>query len=85
MNSTVMASTAIMTILIGCCTANAQQIVGTPGSPSATVTIDGKQLPPPPTPFGGVIKENAKEFEALLATDGGATQGRAERAAHHDR
>ena len=31
MNSTVMASTAIMTILIGCCTANAQQIIGTPG------------------------------------------------------
>ncbi len=39
----------------------AQQITGTPGSPSATVTIDGKQLPPPPMTFGGVIKENAKD------------------------
>ena len=39
----------------------AQQITGTPGSPSATVTIDGKQLPPPPMPFGGVIKESAKD------------------------
>ena len=29
------------------CTADAQQITGVPGSPSATVTIDGKQLPPP--------------------------------------
>jgi arylsulfatase A-like enzyme len=35
----------------------AQQIDGTQGSPSATVTIDGKQLPPPPPEFGGVIKE----------------------------
>lgn len=39
----------------------AQQITGVPGSPSATVTIDGKQLPPPPMPFGGVIKEKASE------------------------
>src|SRR6476646_11846618 len=36
-----------------------QQITGTPGSPDATVTIDGKQIPPPPMPFGGVIKESA--------------------------
>ena len=26
------------------------QTTGTPGSPSATTTIDGKQLPPPPMP-----------------------------------
>jgi arylsulfatase A-like enzyme len=38
-----------------------QQINGTPGSPDATVTIDGKQIPPPPMPFGGVIKESAKD------------------------
>jgi len=38
-----------------------QQIRGVPGSPSATITIDGKQLPPPPTKFEGVIKENAKD------------------------
>jgi arylsulfatase len=37
----------------------AQQIYGTPGSPSATVAIDGKQLPPPDPQFGGVIKEDA--------------------------
>jgi arylsulfatase A-like enzyme len=41
--------------------ASAQQIRGTPGSPSATITLDGKQLPPPPTKFGGVIKESAKD------------------------
>ncbi len=37
----------------------AQTIHGTPGSPSSTVTIDGKQIPPPPMKFGGVIKESA--------------------------
>ena len=41
--------------------AKPQQITGTPGSPDATVTIDGKQLPPPPLPFGGVIKESATD------------------------
>ena len=41
--------------------AMAQTINGTPGSPSATITIDGKQLPPPPTKFGGMIKESAKD------------------------
>ena len=40
---------------------NPFQITGTPGSPSATVTIDGKQIPPPPMKFGGVIKESAMD------------------------
>src|SRR5262245_12056642 len=44
--------------------ATAQQITGEPGSPSATITIDGKQLPPPPPEFGGVIKEDAKDSKA---------------------
>ena len=40
--------------------ANAQvQTTGTPGSPSATTTIDGKQLPPPDAKFGGVINPSA--------------------------
>src|SRR5213592_1227701 len=38
-----------------------QQITGTPGSPDATVSIDGKQIPPPPQKFGGVIKESATD------------------------
>jgi arylsulfatase len=37
------------------------KITGTPGSASATMTIDGKQIPAPPIPFGGVIKEEAKD------------------------
>ena len=36
-----------------------QQITGIPGSPSATTTIDGKQLPPmPDEKFGGKIERN---------------------------
>src|SRR5712675_576828 len=34
---------------------------GAPGSPSATTTLDGKQLPPLPPEFGGGIKEAATE------------------------
>jgi arylsulfatase A-like enzyme len=41
--------------------ATAQQITGVPGSPSATTTIDGKELPPPDPKFGGVINENAAQ------------------------
>ena len=37
------------------------QTTGVPGSPGATTTIDGKQLPPPPPKFGGVIKGNAAQ------------------------
>ena len=48
-------------IAVSCVSALAQQITGVPGAPSATVTIDGKQLPPPAMPFGGVIKERASE------------------------
>ncbi|MBS0520537.1 MAG: arylsulfatase [Proteobacteria bacterium] len=40
---------------------SAQQIQGTPGSPSATMTIDGSQLPAPPPKFGGVIKDTAPQ------------------------
>jgi arylsulfatase len=36
-------------------------ISGTPGSPSATMTIDGAQLPPPPQTFGGTIERNAAQ------------------------
>jgi hypothetical protein len=48
-------------------TAMAQQISGTPGSPSATTTIDGKQLPAPDPKFGGVIKEDALQSKAWWA------------------
>ena len=39
----------------------AQQTTGTPGSPSATTTIPGTQLPAPPPKFDGVIDESATQ------------------------
>ena len=41
--------------------ASAQQVSGTPGSPDATTTIDGRYLPPPPQPFTGQIELNAAQ------------------------
>ena len=48
-----------------CCFA--EQVTGELGSPSATTTISGKQLPPPDPKFGGVIKEKASESKAWWA------------------
>src|SRR5271155_2790751 len=45
--------------------AQPQETPATPGSPAATVTIDGKQLPPPPMKFGGVIEEDAKNSKSF--------------------
>jgi hypothetical protein len=42
-------------LVLACGSASAQQVTGVPGSPGATTTIDGKQLPPPDPKFGGVI------------------------------
>ena len=65
--------------------ADAQQVTGTLGQADATTTINGKQIPPPPPKFGGVIKESCEGFHALVAAAHRASQGRAQRAAHHDR
>jgi arylsulfatase A-like enzyme len=37
----------------------AQQATGVPGSPSATTTINGEQIPAPPPKFGGTIERDA--------------------------
>ncbi len=50
---------AILALAVVARPASAQQVEGQPGSPSATTTIDGKQLPPPPPKFGGKIERNA--------------------------
>jgi arylsulfatase len=42
-------------------TAPAVEIVGVPGEPNATTTIDGKQLPAPPAEFGGKIERTAEQ------------------------
>ncbi len=50
------------TVLIAPVTA--QVVFGVPGSPDATTTIPGNQLPPPPPKFGGVIKGSATNSKA---------------------
>lgn len=45
----------------------AQQVYGTLGSPSATMSISGKQLPPPNMQFGGVIKDAALQSKPWWA------------------
>ena len=40
-----------------------QQRTGKPGSPGATTTTTGKQLPPPDPTFGGMIEEKASQSE----------------------
>src|SRR5271157_192585 len=52
---------SVLAALLAAAPAVAQQVTGELGSPSATTTIDGKQIPPPPPKFGGVIKESAKD------------------------
>ena len=71
-------------LALSCVSASAQQVTGVPGSPGATTTIDGKQLPPPDPKFGGVIKEKASESTGLVGAARRAAEGRAQRAAHHD-
>jgi hypothetical protein len=41
--------------------AESRETTGAPGSPDATVTIDGRYLPPPPQPFKGNIELNAPQ------------------------
>ncbi len=48
-------------LLVATAPAMAQQTTGTPGSPSATTTIDGKQLPAPPGKFGGVMGRTVED------------------------
>ena len=67
--------------------AAAQQTTGTPGSPGATTTIDGKYLPPPPPKFGGEINLGASQSKPywpaqvvppkvlLIMTDGYGVSG----------
>jgi arylsulfatase A-like enzyme len=54
-------------LALSCVPISAQQVTGVPGSPEATTTITGKQLPPPDPKFGGVIKEKASESKPWWA------------------
>src|SRR5215472_5544293 len=52
---------ALALVFLGWHSAGAQQTTGAPGAPSATTTIDGRYLPPPPPHFGGTINLQADQ------------------------
>jgi arylsulfatase len=51
----------IVALMLTAAPAFAQQTTGVPGSTDATTTIDGRYLPNPPSPFGGVINMRAQD------------------------
>jgi len=56
--------------------ASAQQVTGTLGSPTATTTTGGRQLPLPDLKFEGVIKEKAsRPYELIILSDHGQSFG----------
>ena len=59
MKPNALAFSAATFLVIACVPAGAQQTTGTPGSPSATTTVDGNYIPNPPPAFGGEINLGA--------------------------
>ena len=51
---------AVAAVMLAAVPVGAQQISGAPGSPSATTTIQGDQIPAPPQKFGGKIERTTK-------------------------
>jgi hypothetical protein len=56
----------VLVALLSAVPTAAQQATGEQGSPSGATTIDGKQIPPPPPKFGGVINQSAATSKPLL-------------------
>ncbi|MGN6553308.1 MAG: arylsulfatase [Verrucomicrobiota bacterium] len=66
--SLVLGTTLASVVFATVSSANAEiQTTDTPGSPGATTTISGKQLPAPDPKFNGVIKEDALQSKAWWA------------------
>jgi arylsulfatase len=59
LNHSVAFAAIVATWTLTATSAFGQQVTGTPGSPSATTTLSGQQLPPPDPKFGGLIEEKA--------------------------
>jgi arylsulfatase A-like enzyme len=61
MKTTTLAFSAATLLVTTCLPAVAQQSTGVPGSPGATTTIDGRNMPPQTPPFPGHIQPNAAQ------------------------
>src|SRR5450432_827704 len=55
---------AIVLLLLPAASTNAQQAPDAPCSPSATTTVDGKYVPPPPSEFAGTINLSATDSKS---------------------
>ena len=77
-----MAAAAVMAITP---LAPAQEVTGTLGSPDATTTLSGKQLPPPDPKFGGVDQGQGLRVNAVVAAARRAAEEGAQRATDYDR
>ena len=66
-------------------TSRGPQTTGVLGSPSATTTIDGQTTSAAAAEIRRRDQGDCQEFQALVAAARRAAQGRAQRAAHHDR
>ena len=67
MRSALPAITGAVLLMLAALPALAVETTGAPGSPSATSTIDGRQLPAPDPKFGGVIKNDALQSKPWWA------------------
>jgi arylsulfatase len=64
---------------------NIQKTPGEPGSPRATTTLSGIQLPAPDPKFGGMIDQKSFAVESVVAAACSPAEGRTKRVADHDR
>jgi hypothetical protein len=65
--SILLSLTASTIALLAAMPVMAQETTGVPGSPSATTTIDGRYIPPPPLPFAG--KADLSAADSNLTVD----------------
>ena len=75
---------AASSFLAGWSLSSAQVVTGQPGSPNATTTIEGKQVPAPPPKFGGVIKQSATDSTPWWPPRVVPPERRTQRVPHHD-
>ena len=71
-------------LALSCVSASAQQVTGVPGSPGATTTIDGKQIPPACSAIWRGDQGEGFGVEGLVGPARCTAEGRAQRVAHYD-
>ena len=78
-----MSCLVLLMVIAGTAAATAQEITGTPGSPAASIAIQGLQLPPPPEPSAARSSATPPRSTPYLASRGSRRRRSAERPADH--